>query len=120
MDSNEFGREGEEEAARYLKSIGFKILERSYSCLMGEIDIVASEGDVLVFVEVKARSTGAYGGALLAVTKTKQSKIVRAALSYIKARGLKPKYVRFDVVGIEAESSPLLVRNAFTPARYTY
>ena len=116
----DFGRQGEETAAKYLANLGFKILERSYRCPMGELDIIASEGGALVFVEVKARSTGAFGGALLAVNRRKQEKIIKTALSYIKSRGMKPESIRFDVIAIQASSPPNLVRNAFTPSRYAY
>ena len=116
----EFGREGEALAGRYLEELGFKILDRSYRCPMGELDIVAMEGDTLVFVEVKARGSNAYGGPFAAVTRTKQRRLEKAALSYIKFKGLKPDSARFDVVGIVAGAVPELLRNAFTPARFTF
>ncbi|MFH1618910.1 MAG: YraN family protein [bacterium] len=117
---NDLGREGEDNAAACLKTLGFKVVERGWYCPTGEIDIIAVEGKILVFVEVKTRSTGAFGGAFAAVTRTKQKKITKTALSYIKAKKLKPQSVRFDVVAIEEGRPPELLRNAFIPPRYTF
>ncbi len=117
---NNLGKEGEDKAERFLKGLGFKILERSYSCPMGEVDIIALEGNTLVFVEVKTRSTYAFGGSVSAVTPKKQAKITKTALSFIKFKNLKPEEIRFDVAAITGDSPPLLIRNAFTPRRYTF
>ncbi|MBU2262867.1 MAG: YraN family protein, partial [Proteobacteria bacterium] len=82
------GKTGEELAAAYLAEAGYRILERNYRCLFGEIDIVAQEGETLVFVEVKSRSSGAYGDPQLAVGRRKQQKISRISVHYLAERRL--------------------------------
>ena len=116
---NSSGRNFEDAAARLLRSGGYEIIERNYSCPLGEIDIVAREGEILAFVEVKARSSAAFGGALSAVTPAKQRRITRAALCYIKTKKLSPAGVRFDVVAFDGASAGV-VKNAFTPGRRIY
>lgn len=94
------GRWGEEEAERFLRRRGMKILERNFRCPLGEIDIIASHGKVLVFIEVKTRRTAAFGTPQEAVGPTKQRQIVRTAQWYLgsgNGRGLQP---RFDVVAV--------------------
>ncbi len=74
---------GENYTAKYLKSNGFKILERNFSCKMGEIDIIAQKGETLHFVEVKSRKPGAVTSGQSAINYSKQGKIVKAAKYYI-------------------------------------
>ncbi len=98
------GKKGEGIAVDYLKRNGFKILERNYRTRYGEVDIIAEENGTLVFIEVKTRSTDLFGHPLEAVTKEKQEKIKRLALSYLgKIQREMP--VRFDVISINLESS---------------
>jgi len=118
---DEFGLEAEQAAANMLRGKGYKILDRRYAVHnCGELDITASKSGCLVFVEVKARSTDAFGGAGAAVTPAKRRKMVRAALFYIKEKALRPEAVRFDVVtlgpgGLEH------IENAFSPCeQFTY
>lgn len=99
MSSRSQGQLGELEAARYLRSIGCDIIASNYRCRFGEIDIIAREGDTLVFVEVKTRSAGM---ALLpreAVTTSKQQKLCRAALHYLAQNSLDAP-MRFDVIEV--------------------
>lgn len=94
------GRWGEDEAARYLRGRGLKILERNFRTPVGEIDLVAREGKTLVFVEVKTRRGELFGTPQEAVGRTKQRQIVRAAQWYLgdgRGKGLQP---RFDVVAV--------------------
>jgi putative endonuclease len=110
------GRRGEELASAYLQAAGYRILERNYRCVFGEIDIVAEEGQTLVFAEVKSRRSGSYGDPQLAVGLQKQKKVSRVALHYLKERGLQDRCARFDVVAVKlwpAESRIELIRNAF-------
>lgn len=109
------GSKGEDRAARFLVKQGYKILERNYRTRSGEIDLIAlHEGDV-VFVEVKTRTSDAYGAPELAVTPQKQRKMIKAALGYIKYKKLHQVPCRFDVVAIRAEDERgvELIRNAF-------
>ncbi len=109
------GREGEDQAARYLAKRGYRILERNYSTRSGEIDLIALDKETVVFVEVKTRSNDAYGSPELSVTPRKQSRMIKAALGYIKYKKLHQVPCRFDVVAINAaaEQEIELIQNAF-------
>ena len=110
------GKRGEELAAAYLAEAGYRIIERNYRCLFGEIDIVAEEGETLVFVDVKSRRSDAYGVPQLAVGLQKQKKISRISLHYLAERHLHHRPARFDVVAVKllpAGHRIELIRNAF-------
>jgi putative endonuclease len=94
---NARGAPAEDLAASFLTRRGLRVLERNYRCRMGEIDIVAASGDTLVFVEVRARSSEAYGGAAASVTERKRRRIVAAARHYLARHGAE-RACRFDVV----------------------
>ena len=94
------GDAGERLAAAYLRSLGFKILDRQLASRIGEIDLVARDGDAIVFVEVKTRQSTSAGHPVEAVTPHKQSQMTRAALAYLKRRGLLECRTRFDVVAV--------------------
>ncbi len=104
---HEFGRDSETNAEQFLRRKGYAILERNLRTTIGELDLVADDHGVLVFVEVKARTTGAFGGALLAVDRRKQAKLIRLARQYLARRHLSDRVCRFDVVLVQgdAESS---------------
>jgi len=109
------GREGEDRAAQFLAKKGYKILERNYSTRSGEIDLVALHSGVVVFVEVKTRTSDAYGAPELAVNPRKQLRMIKAALGYIKYKKIHQMPCRFDVVAISsaAENGVELIQNAF-------
>lgn len=109
------GREGEDQAARYLAKRGYRILERNYSTRSGEIDLIAMDKETVVFVEVKTRSSDRYGSPELSVTPRKQKRMIKAALGYIRYRKLHQVPCRFDVVAINtsAEQEIELIQNAF-------
>ncbi len=109
------GQEGEDQAAKYLVRQGYKILERNYRTRVGEIDLIALHDGEVVFVEVKTRTTTAYGAPELAVNPQKQRRMIKAALAYIKNRKLHQVPCRFDVVAINAAKDGWveLIRNAF-------
>ena len=104
---HQFGQDSETSAEQFLRRKGYAILERNLRTTIGELDLVADDHGVLVFVEVKARTTGAFGGALLAVGRRKQAKLVRLAGQYLAQRHLSDRVCRFDVVLVQgdAESS---------------
>ena len=99
----ELGAKGEEEAVNYLKSRGYRIVERNYRIRFGEIDIIAEQGDDLVFIEVKTRSGTLFGSPFESVTKQKQKQLSKVALEYISKQGFHDRPARFDVVGIELQ-----------------
>jgi putative endonuclease len=101
LGRRESGEGGEDRAARYLERQGLTILARNYRCRSGEIDIVAREGPVTVFVEVKERRGPRYGAGHEAVTIGKRQRIVRAAHLYAAAHGLSESPLRFDVVSVD-------------------
>lgn len=94
------GRRGEDRAAQYLRRRGYRILARNWRCRLGEIDLIALDGDTLVFVEVKTRRGDVFGAPELAVTPRKQRQLTKAALSFIMSRKLGHLSGRFDVVAI--------------------
>lgn len=98
---HEFGKQGEDLACAELRRRGYAILARRYRTRYGEIDIVARDGETTVFVEVKARGGGEFGGAAAAVTGWKQRRITTMAVDYLARHGLHDRPVRFDVVAIE-------------------
>jgi putative endonuclease len=109
------GREGEDLAAQFLTRRGYRILERNYSTRSGEIDLIALHEGAVVFVEVKTRTSSAFGAPELAVDSRKQTRMVKAALGYIKYRKLHQVPCRFDVVAIStaAETTVEHIQNAF-------
>jgi putative endonuclease len=112
----QFGKESESLAVRYLKKNGYKILEQNYRNKLGEIDIIAKEKGTLVFVEVKARRTHLFGNPKWAVTPKKQRKISMVALYYLKATKQIHVKARFDVIALSlAKDNPQIeiIKNAF-------
>jgi putative endonuclease len=94
------GDRGEAAAGQYLQGLGYRILERQFRNRFGELDLVAIDGSVVVFVEVKTRTTLAAGHPTEAITAAKQRKMTRAALAYLKRRGWLNRRTRFDVVAV--------------------
>lgn len=112
--STEHGRAGEEEATRYLSAKGYEILTRNYRSKRGEVDIVARQGDTLVFVEVKMRSSSTTGSGRDYVHRSKQRRIALAAEQYLSVSGWEGP-CRFDVIEIQGATMPRLshIENAF-------
>src|SRR6201994_4565555 len=99
------GDEGERIAARYLKRQGMKILVRQARSRFGEIDLIAMDGDTIVFVEVKARKGNREGSPAEAVEPRKQSQLTNLALAWLKKRKLLNHRSRFDVVAVRWDES---------------
>jgi putative endonuclease len=106
------GRRAEDAAAAHLAALGMRVLMRNLRAPGGEIDIVAKDGDTIVFVEVKARSSHAFGSALAAVDARKRRRIRAIAEDYLQIVAPAAR-ARFDVLTIEREGMTLH-RNAFT------
>lgn len=98
-DHNELGRKGENEAVSYLKSEGYKIIDRNWRKHGYEIDIIALSGEYIVFVEVKTRTTYDYGNPEDFVNKQRQRRMISAANIYLNYFEIDTP-PRFDIVGI--------------------
>ena len=94
------GAYGERVAAAHLVAAGMVVLERNWRCPAGEIDIVARDGDVLVFCEVKTRTSVEFGSPLEAVTPRKAARLRRLAAAWMTERALRVPEVRIDLVGV--------------------
>lgn len=101
INNKEKGDLGEAIAADFLERLGYTIVETKYKYGdVGEIDIVARDGDVLVFCEVKTRTSDCYGDPEYAVTRRKQQQVRYLAKTYLYLHGIDEQEVRFDVVAI--------------------
>ena len=95
------GAAGERIASAYLKKLGYRILESNFRTPFGEIDIVARLGRVIVFVEVKSRTTSSFGPPYLSVTKSKERHIVKNALFYLKRLKIYNADWRIDIISVK-------------------
>jgi putative endonuclease len=113
--SLKMGLAAEEMARDYLIAKGMKWVESNYRCKLGEIDLIMQDNGYLVFVEVRARASNAYGGAVESITYHKQQKLLRTASLYLLTRQLYENVpVRFDVMSIEGRPPQFTwIRNAF-------
>ncbi len=114
--NKERGDWGESLARTYLESQGLTVVETNYRFHHGEIDIIAEEGEILVFCEVKTRTSARFGRAENAVSLHKRRQIRRLAEAYLALRHVTDRACRFDVVAINVEGGRALVnhiRNAF-------
>lgn len=100
MNHIELGKWGEAKARSFLSAKGYQILATHYQIKSGEIDIVAQDADVIVFVEVKTRRSSAFGTPAEAVNYRKQRKIIATALCYLQFSALQDRAVRFDVIEV--------------------
>ncbi|MGE5789459.1 MAG: YraN family protein [Syntrophaceae bacterium] len=110
------GARGEESAAGFLRVQGYRILERNYRCPLGEVDIIARDGNTVVFVEVKTRTSERFGTPQAAIGPQKQKRMTAIALYYLKGQGWLGKPARFDVAAVslhEGRETVTLYRNAF-------
>ena len=112
QNKRSIGANYEKIAGEYLENLGYKILDYNFYSRIGELDIVAEQGEYLVFVEVKYRKNSKKGYPLEAISLQKQKVISKCALYYMKKKGLSERPVRFDVVGILGNEIQV-VQNAF-------
>jgi putative endonuclease len=94
------GKLAEALSADYLQARGLRLIERNYSCRLGEIDLILTDGPDLVFVEVRLRRNLEFGGAAASITAAKRQRIVMAARHYLSGRPERP--CRFDVILLDA------------------
>jgi putative endonuclease len=97
---DDLGRRGEELAAHFLVNAGMSIVDRNWRCSQGEIDIVARDGDELAFVEVKTRSTVAFGHPLEAITVAKLARLRRLAAAWCETHPDAYRAIRIDAVAV--------------------
>ena len=91
---------GEKAAEDLLAANGYRIVARNHRCPRGEVDLVAEQGELLVFVEVRTRASSAFGGPEETVNVRKQQRIVAAAMDYLAHRRGPRRGIRFDVVAV--------------------
>jgi len=106
----DIAKTGESLAVAHLKARGYDILERNYRAVRGEIDLIAQDGDFIVFVEVKTRRSLKFGLPQTAVTTRKQRQISKVALAYLQAKNLFDAPCRFDVIAIHVSPQLALLK----------
>ena len=101
--SRETGQTTEQFAATYLAQNGLELVTRNFHCKLGELDLIMKDNDTLVFIEVKYRRSNNFGGAISAITTTKQQKIHKTASFYLQKCGLNEYTTpcRFDVIALQ-------------------
>ena len=110
------GRFGEDLAFKKIKRLGYKKIIRNYRCSVGEVDLVANDGDTLVFIEIKTRKGKSTGYAKEAVNARKKKQLSKVALFYMKSNDCLEAKARFDVIAINIkDGKPQIevVKNAF-------
>ena len=100
LREKKLGAAGEDIAVSFLQKSGYRIVERNYRIRFGEIDIIAEQGEDLVFIEVKTRTHNLYGSPFESVTLHKQKQLSKVALEYMNKRDCHERPARFDVVAI--------------------
>ena len=115
MPSRESGQAAEQRALDYLQQQGLKFITANYHSRFGEIDLILRDGDVLVFTEVRLRSSQTFGGASASITPTKQAKLVKTAQHYLQQFS-RPPACRFDAVLLGATNGGAIewIQNAFS------
>jgi putative endonuclease len=116
---HQLGARSEQRACDYLARRGYRILERNATFRVGEVDIVAEDGDTLVFVEVRARSAPDQVHPAATITPRKQQQVVRAAMAYCQKHHVRDRMIRFDVVAVLGPRGDEieLYQNAFEAGR---
>jgi len=110
------GKLGESLAVAHLQKMGYQIVAQNYRCLYGEVDVVARDGDTIVFIEVKSRKSEMFGAPQEAVGLEKQKKLSRVSLHYLQQKRLETCNARFDVIAVKMSPDGTridLIRNAF-------
>ncbi|MDP1558695.1 MAG: YraN family protein [Nitrosomonas sp.] len=108
------GNDAEQYAASYLQRQHLTLLQQNYRCRFGEIDLIMRDSATLVFVEVRMRSSEAFGGAAASITSSKQTKLLHTARHYISGLNAEPA-CRFDVVLLSGADGQKVewIKNAF-------
>jgi putative endonuclease len=99
-EKDRLGRDGESLAARWLQEQGYTLLQRNWRCAAGELDLIVRQGGTTVFVEVKTRSSTAYGHPFEAITTAKAARLRRLAAEWCRAHGPVPGATRIDAIAV--------------------
>lgn len=119
LNKTTLGQNAEQQAFLFLESKGLRLITRNFRCLVGEIDLIMYDGDVVVFVEVRKRSRNDFGDAIDSVNFSKQRKILKTATYYLQKRNWFDKVdCRFDVIGI-TQGRCEWIKNAFSLESFT-
>ena len=113
--SQKIGLLAEQHACDYLIAQGLRWVISNYRCRLGEIDLIMRDNNTLVFVEVRARVSNAFGGAIASVTHSKRQKLIKTASLYLLANHLQEKQaIRFDVLALQGQPPEITwIQNAF-------
>ena len=112
----DLGKLGEELALKRIKRLGYKCIIQNYCCPLGEVDLIAKDGDCLVFIEIKTRRGKSFGYAKEAINARKRRQLSKVALAYMKANNCCDVKSRFDVVAItlsHGKEEIEVIKNAF-------
>ncbi|MBN2185911.1 MAG: YraN family protein [Dehalococcoidia bacterium] len=104
MNRQEVGKLGEQLARKFLKKRGYRVRETNFHCREGEVDIIAQQGDYLVFIEVRTKSSLDFGSPEESITRNKKEKLIATALTYINTHSKLPPLWRIDVVALELDN----------------
>ena len=118
--TQEFGELGERIAERWLRRHGWRVVQRRFRTGHRDIDLVVEQGDLVVFVEVKARRGAEFGDPVEAVNWNKQRQLVRSASVWIDRHGRPSESYRFDVVGVLVEGERVRVRHVANAFSFTH
>ncbi len=114
MDRQLLGMEAERNAENWLVAQGLQLVQRNLRCRLGEIDLIMTDGETLIFIEVRRRKSRCFGGAATSVDWRKQRKILRTARFFLAGNpGWSHYPCRFDIIAFEGNEAPLWYRNAF-------
>lgn len=105
------GRNGEKVAADYLRKLGYTIIAKNFVCKQGEIDIIAQDGEYIVFIEIKSRSNSNYGLPSEAVTEKKIKHILKTAQFFLYINGLEQANVRIDAIEVYIKHNKYVINH---------
>ena len=95
-----FGTRSERAAERFLRALGYKVIARNYTCPLGELDMVATDGKCVIFIEVRSTEQEGFDRPAASVDSAKQIRLTRLALDFLKRHGLLDRPARFDVLAL--------------------
>jgi putative endonuclease len=106
------GAQAEDDAIKVLRKAGYRVVDRNFRCRIGELDVVALDGDTLVFIEVRSRRDVSFGGGIAAISGAKMKQVARVAAAYVAIRRPVFTTCRFDVVAVTGDEITH-IRDAF-------